>query len=53
MSVALSRRETPRPLTTRPLVSVCIPCFNYGQFVAGAVASVLDQPHKAPEKLRK
>ena len=30
-------------LTTRPLVTVVIPCYNYGHFLPGAVASALDQ----------
>lgn len=33
----------PRPLTTRPTVSVVIPCYNYGRFLPDAVASALDQ----------
>jgi hypothetical protein len=33
----------PRPLRTRPTVSVVIPCYNYGHFLPAAVASALDQ----------
>lgn len=38
--------ESPAPLSPerRALVSVVIPCFNYGRFLPGAVASALDQP---------
>jgi GT2 family glycosyltransferase len=48
MSAVASRpvrrvRVAPRPLESRPLVSVVIPCYNYEQFVGAAVASVLDQ----------
>ena len=32
-----------RPLTTRPSVSVVIPCYNYGRFLPDAVASALNQ----------
>ncbi len=31
------------PLTKRPLVSVIIPCFNYGRFLAASVGSVISQ----------
>lgn len=33
----------PRPLETRPTVSVVIPCYNYGRYLPTAVASALDQ----------
>ena len=38
------RIERARPLTTRPTVSVVIPCYNYGRFLPQAVASAVDQP---------
>jgi glycosyltransferase involved in cell wall biosynthesis len=37
------RRLAPVPLTTRPRVSVVVPCYNYGHFLPEAVASALDQ----------
>lgn len=37
------RAHRPRPLTSRPTVSVVIPCFNYGHYLPAAVASALDQ----------
>lgn len=40
----MMRFAEPVPLTTRPSVSVVIPCYNYGHFLPGAVASALDQP---------
>lgn len=33
----------PRPLITRPSVSVVIPCYNYGHYLPLAVRSALDQ----------
>jgi glycosyltransferase involved in cell wall biosynthesis len=36
-------RERPRPLRTRPRVSVVIPCYNYGHFLPDCVRGVLDQ----------
>ena len=33
----------PRPLTTRPTVTVVIPCYNYGRYLPLATASALDQ----------
>ncbi len=37
------RFHRPRPLSTRPTVSVVVPCYRYGHFLPAAVASVLDQ----------
>jgi hypothetical protein len=39
----LVTESTPRPLRTRPTVSVVIPCYNYGHFLADSVGSVLRQ----------
>lgn len=37
------RFHPPRPLATRPTVSVVIPCYNYGHYLPDAVAGALDQ----------
>lgn len=37
------RFHRPRVLSTRPSVSVVIPCYNYGRYLPDAVASALDQ----------
>ena len=34
----------PVPLRRRPTVSVVVPCYNYGRYLPGVVASALDQP---------
>lgn len=38
------RVHAARALTTRPTVSVVVPCYNYGHYLGVAVASALDQP---------
>lgn len=35
--------ERPAPLASRPLVTVVIPCYNYGHFLPDAVGSALSQ----------
>src|SRR4051794_8286604 len=45
---AAARRPTTRAMT-HPTVSVIIPCFNYEQWVAGAVRSALEQDWPAIE----
>jgi hypothetical protein len=40
----LMKVHPPRPLRSRPLVSVVIPCYNYGRFLGDAVGAALDQP---------
>ncbi len=35
---------SPEPLRSRPRVSVVIPCYNYGHFLADCLRTVLDQP---------
>lgn len=37
------RIRQPRPLHTRPTVSVVVPCYNYGRYLPQAVGSALDQ----------
>ncbi|GAA0450240.1 glycosyl transferase [Paractinoplanes deccanensis] len=37
-------KTPPRPLRSRPRVSVVIPCYNYGHFLADCLRTVLDQP---------
>ncbi|GGR48828.1 GT2 family glycosyltransferase [Nocardioides luteus] len=39
----MRRFHRPRPLSTRPSVSVVIPCYNYGRYLPQAVAGALDQ----------
>jgi glycosyltransferase involved in cell wall biosynthesis len=36
-------RIRPRPLTTRPRVSVVVPCYNYGNYLPECVDSILTQ----------
>jgi glycosyltransferase involved in cell wall biosynthesis len=36
-------RARPRPLTTRPRVSVVVPCYNYGHYLPACVDSILTQ----------
>lgn len=36
-------RRRPRPLVTRPTVSVVIPCYNYGRYLPAAIGAALDQ----------
>ena len=38
------RKMPPQPLSSRPRVSVVIPCYNYGHFLPDCVGTVLDQP---------
>ncbi len=38
------RITRPRPLATRPSVTVVVPCYNYGHHLAEMAAWVLDQP---------
>ncbi|MFE7223385.1 glycosyltransferase family 2 protein [Nocardioides sp. NPDC057577] len=39
----MRRFDRPRPLRTRPSVSVVIPCYNYGRYLPQAVAGALAQ----------
>ncbi|MET1039352.1 MAG: glycosyltransferase [Aeromicrobium sp.] len=43
--------QRPVPLTTRPLVTVVVPCYNYGHFLEECVASVLTQSQVSVEVL--
>jgi hypothetical protein len=40
----VSRHPRPRPPDRRPLVTVIVPCYNYGHYLPGAVATILGQP---------
>ena len=37
------------PVRSSPLVSIIIPCFNYGQYVLEAVESILAQSYQSTE----
>jgi glycosyltransferase involved in cell wall biosynthesis len=39
----VSAHRAARPLTTRPCVSIVMPCYNYGHYLPRAVESVLSQ----------
>jgi hypothetical protein len=38
----VARKVAPQPLTSRPRVTVVIPCYNYGRFLAPCLDSVLN-----------
>ena len=38
------RVKSPRPLRSTPLVSVVVPCYNYGHFLPRCLDSILEQP---------
>jgi hypothetical protein len=38
----VARKASPRPLSSRPRVTVVIPCYNYGRFLEPCLASFLD-----------
>jgi glycosyltransferase involved in cell wall biosynthesis len=44
-------RARPRPLATRPTVSVVVPCYNYGHYLRQCVQSVLSQEGVAVDVL--
>jgi Glycosyl transferase family 2 len=37
-------RTRPRPISTRPTVSVVVPCYNYGHYLRDCVGSITAQP---------
>jgi glycosyltransferase involved in cell wall biosynthesis len=41
---ARARQVRPQPLSTRPTVSIVVPCYNYRDFLPEAVSSALNQP---------
>lgn len=40
----MSHRRSASPLSRRPSVTVVVPCYNYGHYLPGALATVLAQP---------
>lgn len=42
--MAPAQKVWPQPLTTRPTVSIVVPCYNYRDFLPDAVSSAQNQP---------